>query len=244
LHDFLAAQPQTQARTELQSTNYTFEVNESLLCEFVGVRVVSDHSGRGDLQIVLTSPSGTRSFLQRVNQDTLPGPSDWTYYSVQHFYESSYGKWTLQITDEDDKGTGSILSATLLLNGVAVTDSDHDGLDDAWELQHFGTLNFGPADDPDGDGYSNAREQIMGTDPNEPAKAIQLDLSVWDGRLARLSWSSNTNTVYRIDFGEESVAPLTVATNIPGRFRQTEWFLPYTNLFHQFFRIQAVPKGN
>lgn len=36
---------------------------------------------------------------------------------------------------------------------------------DTWEIQHFGDLNQGPDDDPDGDGLTNATEFALGTSP-------------------------------------------------------------------------------
>jgi len=44
-------------------------------------------------------------------------------------------------------------------------DTDNDGLPDAWELRYFGTLAYGAADDPDGDGFSNLTEWQAGSDP-------------------------------------------------------------------------------
>ena len=142
--------------------------------------------GRGDLRIVLTSPSGTRS-ISNAPTRTPARPQDWIYYSVQHFYESSFGTWTASFSDED---IGHAAPSRRQPPDLRGSDHryDHDGLDDAWELQHFGSLAAGPVDDPDHDGYSNAREQIMGTDPAEPSRPLELDLSLWDGRLARLSW--------------------------------------------------------
>ncbi len=52
---------------------------------------------------------------------------------------------------------------------AAATDSDGDGLPDAWETTHFGHLDYGPADDPDGDGYLNIYEYVGGTDPTDAA---------------------------------------------------------------------------
>jgi Leucine-rich repeat (LRR) protein len=46
------------------------------------------------------------------------------------------------------------------------SDSDDDGLSDAWEMAYFGNLDQGASGDPDGDGYSNAREFALGTNPN------------------------------------------------------------------------------
>jgi hypothetical protein len=44
-------------------------------------------------------------------------------------------------------------------------DADQDGYGDAWELATFGTIAYGPGDDPDGDGYTTAEELTAGTDP-------------------------------------------------------------------------------
>lgn len=49
--------------------------------------------------------------------------------------------------------------------GNAAGDVDQDGLDDRWELAHFGDLAQDAADDPDGDGFSNLQEYLAGSDP-------------------------------------------------------------------------------
>jgi len=133
-----------------------------------------------------------------------------------------------------------VQSVALTLDGVEITDTDHDGLDDNWEIARFGSLAPGPQDDPDGDGYSNAREQIMGTDPNAADVEFQLDLSPWDRGLARLSWAGVTNRSYDVLTGTNPAAPMKMVTNLPGRFPDTEWFSPYTNLLDQFFRVRSV----
>lgn len=56
-----------------------------------------------------------------------------------------------------------------LLNGtnpsLADNDSDSDGLPDTWEQLYFGTLDYGPAGDPDGDGLLNVAELEIETHP-------------------------------------------------------------------------------
>lgn len=42
---------------------------------------------------------------------------------------------------------------------------DNDGLPNAWELQYFGHLDYGPNDDPDGDQISNGDEYASGNNP-------------------------------------------------------------------------------
>ena len=46
-----------------------------------------------------------------------------------------------------------------------IVDSDGDGLDDTWEQDKLGTLDYNGSYDPDGDGLDNAQEQAYGTDP-------------------------------------------------------------------------------
>ena len=241
LRSYLQTTGTAQAQIQLNAASYSFNVTNTLICEHVGVRVQTDHPRRGDLRITLLSPQGTRSVLQQLNLDDTAGPTDWTYYSTHHFGESSAGAWTVFISDEEPLNTGNVQSIQLIIDGVAITDTDHDGLDDDWERAHFGaTLAFGPQDDPDGDGYNNAREQLMGTDPNVAEAPFELDLSPWNEKQARLSWPGLTNRTYEVMEGTNVASPLTVITNLAGRFPQTEWFTPYTNLTGQFFRVRTA----
>jgi len=48
-----------------------------------------------------------------------------------------------------------------------IFDADRDGLDDEWELQHFGNLDQLGTDDPDVDGMANVAEQRYGGAPND-----------------------------------------------------------------------------
>jgi hypothetical protein len=51
-----------------------------------------------------------------------------------------------------------------------VTDTDHDGMPDAWEIDHgLNPLVNDAAGDLDGDGISNLAEYLNGTDPNNKA---------------------------------------------------------------------------
>jgi subtilisin-like proprotein convertase family protein len=234
LEHVFATNSSATAQIALNSVSIALPVTNTLSCEQVGLRVVTDHPLRGDLRITLVSPSGTRSVLQRYNADTNAGPTDWTYWSTHHFYESSAGTWTAYFTDEYAGNFGSVQSVALTINGVAITDTDHDGLDDNWELAHFGTLAYGPTDDPDHDGYNNMREQIMGTDPMQAVPMV-VDLSRWTATMARVSWTSTAGTNYNVLAGT-NVNALSTAATLPGSFPETEWFVPYTNTM-RFFEV-------
>jgi subtilisin family serine protease/subtilisin-like proprotein convertase family protein len=240
LRELFETNTAARAQIHLTTTNYSFIVTNTLVCEHAGVRVQTDHPLRGDLRITLVSPAGTRSVLQQYNADTNAGLVDWTYYSTQHFFESSAGEWTVFFSDQLEENTGAVHRVSLIIHGTPILDTDGDGLDDEWELSHFGHLDQGPRDDPDEDGWSNAAEQIQGTNPKIEDVAFQLDLSKWNPRLARLSWPGKPNHSYDVLMGTNA-ASLQVLTNVPGKFPETEWFTPYTNLTHQFFRVHSVP---
>jgi hypothetical protein len=77
--------------------------------------------------------------------------------------------------------------------GAPPSDSDHDGLPDAWELAHFGSLTNGPSSDPNHKGVNLFSEFIAGTDPNNTNDVFKVYISQIDtnafvsffGRLAQ-----------------------------------------------------------
>lgn len=215
-------------RLRLQGAQKTFHIDSTLICEHVGVRLQTDHQRRGDLRITLQSPMGTRSILQAWNPDTNAGPADWTYWTTHDFYESSAGDWTLFVGDETAGATGAVLNATLMIEGTQITDTDHDGLDDTWEMANFGSLKYGPKDDPAGEGYTLARAQAMGIDPTKPPHPFAVDLSWWSLRgytLPRLTWPGAPMYDYSI-YGTTNLPGFNLLTNLPGVFPETEFLGP------------------
>jgi subtilisin family serine protease/subtilisin-like proprotein convertase family protein len=241
LRDYVAAQPDALARIQLESCIYSFAVTNSLQCEHLGVRIMSDHPRRGDLRITLLSPSGTRSVLQHNNLDESAGPIDWTYYSTHHFFETSQGTWTIAISDEEKNQTGLVNQLQLILRGVALVDSDRDGLDDNWELTYFGNLGQNAAGDADGDGFSNMQEYLMRTNPALNERALQLDATVWNINLLRVTWPSVAGKSYEFMSALELGLPWTSLTNVTGTFPETVWFTSCTNAPEKLFQMRTSP---
>jgi subtilisin family serine protease/subtilisin-like proprotein convertase family protein len=221
-----------RARLELNPARYPFAVTNQLSCEHVGVRVQTTHTNRSHLRVTVTSPSGKRSILQRINPLFPTDPlADWTFYSTHHFFESSVGTWTVQVSDERAGTTGDVTSVSLILHGVPILDTDQDGLDDNWEMAKLGSLSSGPLADPDGDGFSNVREQAIGSDPSrmDSPFPFALDASVWNSQLVRVSWPAAAGRSFELRTNATPTGIFSTLTNATGRFPDSEVFLPRSN---------------
>jgi hypothetical protein len=81
---------------------------------------------------------------------------------------------TVAVTDTaPNAGASAGISYTIQGGGspgaLDPNDSDGDGLNDTWEMQHFGNLtHHNGTSDPDEDGLNNTAEFLAGTDPTNP----------------------------------------------------------------------------
>ncbi len=143
----------------------TAQVPDSIKIEHVEVIVDIDHSYRGDLEIILTSPAGTQSILSEKHEDNGNDWNNWMFTSVHHWDEDSFGEWTLSIEDQGNGDTGTLLDWELNIYGTELnTDRDGDGLTNNDEVTIYGT---DPDDiDTDDDQINDGEEiNIYGTDP-------------------------------------------------------------------------------
>ena len=96
--------------------------------EFVDITVTSDHPFWSDLEIVLTSPSGTKSvltshhipakcFAAATCTGTKALSAGWRFGSVRHLDEPATGDWSLAARDGGAGDTGSITSWSIKLYG-------------------------------------------------------------------------------------------------------------------------------
>lgn len=231
-HDFgegildALADPSLKAQLSLDVAEFEIEIEDSLLCEHVGLRVRTNHPRRADLRIILISPSGTKSILQSINNDESGGPLNWTYYSTHHFFENSRGIWKVRISDSETENAGEVIELELIIHGVAILDSDRDGLDDDWEVRFFGDLFEDQFADHDGDGNSNLIEYLLDTNPIRDEVNLKLNFSKWNESLGRISWKSVFGREYELrktDFQKGS----NLLKTFLGEEFETEFILPF-----------------
>ena len=143
-------------------------VAADLQLESVDVFVDINHNNRGDLEVILTSPSGTQSYLTTAHSDSSNDYTDWLFSTVHFWDESSVGEWTLSLEDKSSGTTGTLVDWQLILHGVDVNrDSDSDWLLDDDEVNNHST---DPHDnDTDDDFLLDGLEVLnYSTDPLDP----------------------------------------------------------------------------
>lgn len=112
-----------QAIPDFNSTGVSdsIYVPNAYMAEFVEVVFnASDHKCFADLDVILTSPSGTKSNLAEAHTITCPSTyafTNWKFGSVRHLGENTRGPWTLTVRDRSSGFTGTFQSWTLNIYG-------------------------------------------------------------------------------------------------------------------------------
>ena len=136
-------------------TEFNLSVPVDLRLESIDVVVDITHDARGELDIVLESPSGHESWLAEEHTDNNADYANWRFGTVQHWDESSQGDWKLKVRDSvSGSNSGTVNSWEVIFHGVGnVTDFDGDGWPDYND------------EDDDNDGWNDTVEQSCSTDP-------------------------------------------------------------------------------
>jgi subtilisin-like proprotein convertase family protein len=126
---------------------HTVDVTDAIKLETVELVFDAAHTRRGDLQILLTSPSGTESVIMTERPDSgdwITGQK-WVFSTKLNWDEDARGTWTLKVIDDSgaDAGTlnnyklnfyGSQLVTTPSVYGTVYDDANANGARDGGEV--------------------------------------------------------------------------------------------------------------
>jgi len=151
-----------------------FFVNESIDIETVEIEVNISHAYRGDLNLFLESPNGIVSELVRESiSDNGKNFYNWTFTSVVHWDENSFGLWKLKVNDSVDSTSGSWSDWNMTFYGHPSKDTDNDNITDFVESK-IGTGYNNPDWDNDGlldgeeyHGWLDLEGNLHFTDPKD-----------------------------------------------------------------------------
>ncbi|HEY6168093.1 MAG TPA: M36 family metallopeptidase, partial [Verrucomicrobiae bacterium] len=99
-------------------------------------------------------------------------------------------------------GATTTAAALVNLSVVAGTDTDGDGIPDAWEISHGLNPAINDASlDPDGDGLTNLEEYLADSDPHNAASgSLVPQVTTLTNGFYRLTWRSVGGVRYRVQF--------------------------------------------
>lgn len=108
-----------------QGLTRTFTATESGPLEEVALTLDVTHVFRGDVEVYLTSPSGTTGRLTRASGDSADNIASWTFTSNTFWGEEAAGTWTVRVADVGaaDLGTWNWFSAALAKGRLIVNNS-------------------------------------------------------------------------------------------------------------------------
>jgi hypothetical protein len=127
-------------------------------------------------------------------------------------------------------------------------DDDRDGLPDAWEMRHAGTLSLLRADhDQDADGLSDHAEYAADTDPFDDTDLLRIGRVSFDpgAGLLTVSWNGRPTRSYAV-MGRSSLGPSEPWVELDwlpaglSPIRSITLSLPFPSPV-AFFAIKAVP---
>ncbi len=142
---------------------------------------------------------------------------------------------------------------TVQLAAPPANDQDGDGLADDWEAAHGLDPNSalgddGPDGDPDRDGFSNLREQLAGTDPQDAASVLRVALRLVDSTHVEVSWAAVAGKKYQLEHAENEPAGFSPFTGpewprmaLSGRETYEDDLSGAASPDSRFYRVRLVP---
>ena len=97
----------------------------------------------------------------------------------------------------------------------APRDADGDGMEDGWEIHHFGSTMYSSGtanEDQDTDGFRDLYEYYAGTDPTNAGSRLTIsNLSIEDDSSSVIAWYSITDKFYAVFRSSSLLGPWSVS---------------------------------
>jgi len=113
-------------------------------------------------------------------------------------------------------------------------------------MGHFGSLNAGPREDPDQDGFTNMKEFLMNSDPLKPYRPFQISFGWWKKGYLRLCWPSTPQqsfTVWSTSSFDPRLLPKAMISQLPGQPFETDLVIPVNQYRVRFFWVERKPRS-
>jgi len=142
--------------------------------------------------------------------------------------------------------TNTLSFSNLVFRGnYTFTDSNQNGMSDAWEQQHFGAVSPSRTrqTDTDNDGFTDYAEFVGGTDPRVTTSRLQFTMParLADGSV-QLEWPSVAGRAYRVEGSADGIAWEPLSGFIRAEGNSTSFLLPApTPGAPIFFRLEVRP---
>ena len=100
---------------------------------------------------------------------------------------------------------------------LPLEDQDGDGLPNTWENANFGNdTDANPNLDSDGDGFTNMKEYLAGTNPNDGASVLWMEISTIPTGGVQVRWQAAANRTYTLQRSTQIASGYTsIATGVP-----------------------------
>jgi Tol biopolymer transport system component len=140
----------------------------------------------------------------------------------------------------------NILTANrnLFIARIMVGDSDHDGMDDDWEMTYFGDLSHDGTADTDGDGMTDLQEFLAGTNPINNDSVLRCLTVTTSVGGATIYWSAVPGHNYRVEYKDSVDGPTwtTLVSSMNASYTtQSVNDFGATLSTQRFYRVTALP---
>lgn len=128
------------------------------------------------------------------------------------------GEYVLRLTADDGFEQTYDEIKVIVTGGTIGTDSDGNGIEDSWEMEHFGGVGLiDLAEDSDGDGVNNFFEYLYGSDPRDAAsRGFQLQAkTAIDSSEILFDWAVAEQFVMGSDYRVEVSTDLNTWNPLP-----------------------------